>query len=54
MEYIIARLKEPSSIAGIGLIFTAIPMLMSNPQNAAAIAMLLSGIGAIIVPEKKA
>ena len=52
MNWLIGRLKEPSSQLAVGAIVGAIVTLKDDPANATAWAGLLSGIAGFLTPEK--
>ena len=52
---LLARLNEPSSLAGLGVVASAAVQLGANPSKVGAIAALvqaLLGVIAVFVPEK--
>ena len=55
MDYILSRLKEPSTYAGLGLLLSALGLHISDTQvNAIAQgAMAIAGVAAAFVPEGK-
>lgn len=51
MNWIIKRLSEPSSAAGIGVVLSGVTQLPQNPEI--AITTILGGVMAFLVGEKK-
>jgi len=49
--YLLKRLKEPSSIGGIGLIFTGIASVMTK-DYATGMAQIVTGVTAVFLKEK--
>lgn len=53
MRFLIARLTEPCSYAGLGLIVHSITEVCTNPLDAGAWSAMLSGAVAFVLPAKK-
>jgi hypothetical protein len=49
--YLLKRLKEPSSIGGIGLIFTGIASVMAK-DYATGITQIVTGVAAVFIKEQ--
>lgn len=52
MGWIRKRLAEPSSAAGLGLIYNAVVGLLANPQDPQAIGSLVLGVIAVVKAER--
>lgn len=54
MKWLLKLLSQPSSIAGYGLLVSAFKTYTETGSKTAAIAQAVTGLGAILVPEKSA
>lgn len=54
MKWFLKLLSQPSSIAGYGLLVSAFKTYADTGSKTAAIAQAVTGLGAILVPEKAA
>lgn len=52
MKWIFARILEPSSWAGIGIIVTAIHMIMDDGANGTDVGQMITGLVAVFMPGK--
>ena len=55
IRFMVARLKEPSTYSGLGLLATAIGIVLSPDQLQAVIVLCMgaAGLAAAFLPEKK-
>lgn len=53
IAYIINRLAEPSTYAGIASVFLASGLQIDNVNSAIAISTMLFGAGAVLIPDNK-
>lgn len=54
MKWLLKLMSQPSSIAGYGLLVSAFKTYTDTGSKTAAIAQAVTGLGAILVPEKAA
>jgi hypothetical protein len=53
MDYLVKRMKEPSTWAGMGLLFTGIGRLIGGDYSTDVVVQIWGGLAAILVSEKK-
>ena len=56
LAFLVARLKEPSSYAGLGAVFATLGIHVDNATLQAAVQLLVAagGLAAVLMPEGKA
>lgn len=52
MNWILERLSEPSSLAGIAAVIDAAARLVENPQDAQSWGVVIAGVLAIVMRER--
>jgi hypothetical protein len=52
LAFLLTRLREPSSLGGVGLIVTGIQTLLMG-ETVVGVAQVLSGIAAVLVSERQ-
>jgi len=52
LNYVIDRLKEPSTMSGIAAALSAIPQLLADPSNAQAWGVVIAALMAVVLKER--